>query len=62
MQAWIVERINAGDTLTDAERTFRNAIPGKVVKIDREQLREMWRVEYEAAKGEMVRPGKRVKS
>ena len=60
MQAWIVERINAGDTLSQVERSFRSAIPGKAVKLNRDQVREMYHDEFVPLRGEIVRPGKRV--
>lgn len=59
-RSWIVDRIKADERLSAVEKVFRSAFPGKIVKFDRDTLRDMWREEYRALRGDEVRPGKRV--
>lgn len=60
VQAWIRSRIAAGETQTVVADTYREAFAAKRIKLSREAVREIYRAEYGATKGEL-RPGKRVK-
>lgn len=57
LQAWVRERIQAGDTQDAICKGVHGAFEGKRIKLSRDDLRDIHRAEYQAMKGE-VRPGR----
>lgn len=62
LTAWIVERVQAGDTQTEVERNFRSAfLPDKVVRQNRDQVRDIYETAFHDLRKEPLRPGKRAR-
>lgn len=60
LQEWVRERIRADESQSAVCAAFKGAVPGKRVDLNREQVRDIYRAEFAALKGQAVRPGPRV--
>jgi hypothetical protein len=56
---WVRSQIREGKTQSEVERGFRNAFPGKIVRKDRQHVRDLYRSEFRLHTGDELRPGVR---
>jgi hypothetical protein len=59
VRTWVIAQIRAGKTQTDVERQFRKAVPGKVVTLNRDAVRDLYDVEFRRLTGKPLRSGPR---
>jgi hypothetical protein len=61
LTAWLEKCVTAKMTQSQVDKGFRNAVPGKAVRRDRDWVRETYGRIYAARTGDCLRPGPRPK-